>query len=410
MTDRGLPIVDGAPACPFVAFEDDRDERATSPDHRHRCYAEARPAPRALAHQEAYCLASSFPVCPTFQDWARREAANARQAHGGDSGATADDAPRRNPPREWSAPPPWAGGPVVPGYGGDDDDDDPDAPDFLAGRTRPELGLAGSAGDRVAIAGGGAEDDREARARDVGTARDEEQGGRDAAAAGAAMAGAAAGPPRESVPRPTPSGDRAAEALDDAVDDYDDFGERLDDRRDADRDRDDDRRKGGRDGRAPVGDSRGSRPVPGSEAPSWERPRRYEAYPTLKTPVRMPALSRVAVGALLLLVAAAVLFLLPSVFLGGSGGKPGTGGATTSAPSAVASGSAAPSVSVAPTPRVYVVAPGDSLGKIAKKFGLTVDQILAANKQITDANKIAIGDKIVIPSAEASAPEDSAAP
>jgi len=78
MTDRGLPIVDGAPACPFVAFEDDRDARATSPDHRHRCYAEPRPAPRALAHQEAYCLSSAFPVCPTFQDWARREAARSR--------------------------------------------------------------------------------------------------------------------------------------------------------------------------------------------------------------------------------------------------------------------------------------------------------------------------------------------
>src|SRR5215470_4865226 len=78
MTERGLPIVGGAPACPFVAFEDDRDERATSPDHRHRCYAEATPAPRALAHQEAYCLASAFPVCPTFQDWARREAARTR--------------------------------------------------------------------------------------------------------------------------------------------------------------------------------------------------------------------------------------------------------------------------------------------------------------------------------------------
>src|SRR5438105_13116877 len=78
MTERGLPIVDGPVACPFVAFADDRDERATSPDHRHRCYAEATPAPRALAHQEAYCLASAFPVCPTFQDWARREAARAR--------------------------------------------------------------------------------------------------------------------------------------------------------------------------------------------------------------------------------------------------------------------------------------------------------------------------------------------
>src|SRR5215210_4942895 len=78
MTERGLPIADGAPACPFVAFEDDRDERAASPDHRHRCYAESEPAPRALAHQEAYCLSSAFPVCPTFQEWARREAAHTR--------------------------------------------------------------------------------------------------------------------------------------------------------------------------------------------------------------------------------------------------------------------------------------------------------------------------------------------
>ena len=78
MTERGLPAVGSAPACPFVAFEDDRDTRSTSPDHRHRCYAEPVPAPRAAAHQEAYCLSSAFPVCPTFQDWARREAAHAR--------------------------------------------------------------------------------------------------------------------------------------------------------------------------------------------------------------------------------------------------------------------------------------------------------------------------------------------
>src|SRR5262245_13148762 len=79
MSDRGLPG-DGPPACPFIAFEDERDERSSSPDHRHRCFAEVTPAPRALAHQEAYCLSSAFPVCPTFQDWARREAAQARAA------------------------------------------------------------------------------------------------------------------------------------------------------------------------------------------------------------------------------------------------------------------------------------------------------------------------------------------
>src|SRR4051812_22828765 len=118
MTERGLPIVDGAPACPFVAFDDDRDERATSPDHRHRCYAEAEPAPRALAHQEAYCLSSAFPVCPTFQDWARREAARARN---GDLPPDDDREPfspplvadrpaRRSGDRAWSSPPPWTGG------------------------------------------------------------------------------------------------------------------------------------------------------------------------------------------------------------------------------------------------------------------------------------------------------------
>src|SRR4051812_42961297 len=117
MTDRGLPIVDGAPACPFVAFEDDRDERASSPDHRHRCYAEPRPAPRALAHQEAYCLSSAFPVCPTFQDWARREAARsradgARASEAAMAAADATDQPQRNPRRNWAAPPPWTGGPT----------------------------------------------------------------------------------------------------------------------------------------------------------------------------------------------------------------------------------------------------------------------------------------------------------
>ena len=84
--------MDGAPACPFVAFGDDRDGRSTSPDHRHRCFAESPPAPRAVAHQEAYCLSSAFPVCPTFQDWARREAAHARGA-----GVPAETAPSAVP-------------------------------------------------------------------------------------------------------------------------------------------------------------------------------------------------------------------------------------------------------------------------------------------------------------------------
>ena len=105
MTERGLPSMDGAPACPFVAFGDDRDGRSTSPDHRHRCFAESPPAPRAVAHQEAYCLSSAFPVCPTFQDWARREAAHARGA-----GVPAETAPSAVPAAD-SADDPYDDGP-----------------------------------------------------------------------------------------------------------------------------------------------------------------------------------------------------------------------------------------------------------------------------------------------------------
>ena len=78
MTDRGSPQAVGAPACPFVAFEDERDERSDLPDHRHRCYAVPRPESRAFAHQESYCLSPNFAACPIFQDWARREAARSR--------------------------------------------------------------------------------------------------------------------------------------------------------------------------------------------------------------------------------------------------------------------------------------------------------------------------------------------
>jgi len=176
MTERGLPIADGAPACPFVAFEDDRDERSTSPDHRHRCYAESKPAPRALAHQEAYCLSSAFPVCPTFQDWARREAARSRQEPPKSStsmDAVAAGSQERNPPRNWSAPPPWLSRSgdkeSAEGTLWDDDEDELESDETEeeaaspAARTpEPEVprrgrGLSGSFADRIAADGDEAE-------------------------------------------------------------------------------------------------------------------------------------------------------------------------------------------------------------------------------------------------------------
>ena len=174
--------MDGAPACPFVAFGDDRDGRSTSPDHRHRCFAESPPAPRAVAHQEAYCLSSAFPVCPTFQDWARREAAHARGA-----GDRSRDRPERRPRRRaWTTAAmtmarrrrpirrirPFGGthrgtgprrhrGPPVPPerralpvrrapVGVRAGSPEPSASEFLDSRSVEGQGLAGSAADRLA--------------------------------------------------------------------------------------------------------------------------------------------------------------------------------------------------------------------------------------------------------------------
>lgn len=45
----------------------------------------------------------------------------------------------------------------------------------------------------------------------------------------------------------------------------------------------------------------------------------------------------------------------------------------------------------------YTVRPGDILSTIAQRFGVTVQQILAVNPQITDPNVIFVGQRICIP-------------
>jgi nucleoid-associated protein YgaU len=74
------PLDGGPSACPFVAFEDDRDHRSDAPDYRHRCFAAPEPEPRAFPHQERYCLSDGFAACPIFLDWARQEAAGVKSA------------------------------------------------------------------------------------------------------------------------------------------------------------------------------------------------------------------------------------------------------------------------------------------------------------------------------------------
>lgn len=427
MTERSAPEA-GAIACPFVAFVDDRDERADVPDHRHRCYAEIRPAPRALAHQGAFCLSAGFAACPTFQDWARREAARARAAgpgtevaarsaaippdgpiddpgddgppdvddgqgerevdpydadarqdhderlvpsdDGDDGGGLEDDRfddrASRNPHRDWAAPPPW----VDPGDA--PDGPEPIAPGFLASRP----GAGPDPGDLAP-----------------------------------SPAGLSASRWLQEVPSPrTPDGPSPAARLDD-----DELERALAEDR-ANRERAAAKAGIG----ATASSSRAARRAtaqatppkvsaarrgPISIGPAWERPRRFEAYPTLKTRIRLPAIPRVGVAALALVLAAIVLLALPSILtnLGGGGGA-----VVTPRPSVEPSVSTAPTEAPAATPKTYIVKSGDTLLKIAKKFGLSVDQLLAANKQIKNANKIAVGDELTIPVAAPSEGIDGA--
>ncbi len=384
MTDRGLPIVNGAPACPFVAFEEDRDGRALAPDHRHRCFAEPSPSPRALAHQEAYCLSSAFPVCPAFQDWARREAAAARPGSA-ETRAPRDDTPRptpvsvplpprdrdprhapgpdapsplpprRNPPRDWAAPPPWSAG--DPGREPADDRSryaPPTAGASAAGSAwgAASQGLAGSAADRLA----GPDPDAPVPPRASGYAPPPANGGD----APDRVSGS-----RDHVRRPP------------AEDPSDLFG------------------------------------------PAWERPHRYEAYPSLRTRVGLPNLGggipRLGVAVIALVLAALALFFVGPMLLG-IGGKDGGSGADATPGATASEVTPTPEVTEvpAPTPQTYVVAKNDTVSKIAKRFGVTVEQLLTANPQVKNPDKIKIGDELTIPVPEPEgvpdAGEGSAAP
>ncbi len=349
--------------CPFLAYEDERDFRASVPHHRHRCFADSPPGPRALAHQAAYCLTSAFAGCPTFVDWARREAAPARDvvppsrtlrdapaARGAalPAAAVVESIERGAPPtltpaspavppqaaepplaEDWAASPAWAppARPVTPAELDVAEDgegeapgqaslgmlDEPEPPAFLAGRTLDD-------GRPVAY---------------------------------------------QQVARPLTH-------------------------------------------RAPVGHAglgaehqtdmeRASDPA----APPWERPRRKDAYPTLRTRAGFrpggKGVPRLAAWAAILGIALVIVFAAPFVFRGLVGG--GTDGGPSPSPSTLASPTAEPTPTPEPvaTPLVYTVKSGDTLSKIATKYNVTIDQILEANPAITNPNRIAPGDKITIP-------------
>jgi len=114
----------------------------------------------------------------------------------------------------------------------------------------------------------------------------------------------------------------------------------------------------------------------------------------------LPNLSRIVGLAAILALAALALFFLPGLFgFGGrSGGSSGVATPGPSASAAPATATPAPTPVPAPTAQQYTIKQGDTLSKVAKRFGLTLDQLLAANTEtIKNADKIAIGDVINIP-------------
>ena len=115
---------------------------------------------------------------------------------------------------------------------------------------------------------------------------------------------------------------------------------------------------------------------------------------TPRVPAHQHLWSRPIAG--LALVAAAAL-------LGacGSATTPVSSPSITASPTPAPPSITVPSATPSPPLQTYVVAKGDTFSKIARRFGVTVEELLAANPSLKNPNKISIGDGIVIPTPSA---------
>jgi len=429
VTDRAPLPVEGAGTCPFLGLDADRDLQAKVPDRRHRCYAEIAPAPRAMAHQQHYCLTPSFPACPTFQDWARREAvrlaalttsgaekhrpgedqerspdvAEATQVETEAAGLWDAEPPAAGRSRDWTAPPPWVEA-AEPGR---------TARPSTAAATTAAIGAAGIA----AVGAGTAEAAGAAGVGAAGSSVGAQPGATtpgapapvQARSSGAAATHpvadedeAVAPPPfladRPSTPRAAPgtTGPTAAPLPSDTA------GSRpsqassgLGAGAAAGASAASASSSGGIAGARPAASRARPRQVRDASTPAWETPRRVEAYPSLRTRVGFPDVPRLGIYAAALAIAAVALFLLPTFFAGGGSSGPRATAMATSNPAPSATPAPTP-VPVA-TPQVYVVVAGDTLSRIAARFGTTVAAIMKANPQMKNPDSLQIGDQVTIP-------------
>jgi LysM repeat protein len=300
---------EGHAACPFVAFEDDRDHRSESPDYQHRCFATPEPEPRALPHQERFCLSASFAACPIFLDWARAEAAGVADKSAAATGAgsgTAAPAPSRPQPKTATQ-----------------------TPAFLAtGRTTPAESTP-----------------RTSHSADPGSG----------------LWGFEGAPRRTVSPAQAPA-------------------------------------------KVPVPDHSSpaySMARRGPTRPDWENPPRFDNFPRLRARSDRNNNQPLLLAALAVAAVLVGLIVVPEL-------TSNSGAGPTASVSMLPSG-VTPTPEVTPTPTVeptaafvvYTVKAGDTLNKIATKYGITVEMIIAANKgtqyEITDQNKILVGQKMFIP-------------
>jgi LysM repeat protein len=350
-------------ACPFVALDSDRDRRAEAPDSRHRCYAEPVPAPRALSHQKAFCLSADFPGCPIFKDWAVRAAASPMPANPGRqaepeqiellpaAGVAAaaggfEPEPAMPEPEPVLAEPEPVAAEQEPGIV-----DEP-APSFLASR----LGDDPSAGR----AEGAADDPAEAPVPAFLAARSDQ--------------------PRPPVAPPPPPVEPIASVAGEPTIEH--------------------------------------RPVERDEiVPSWERDPHFATSRDNRLASLLSRATTLLLVLALLALAAMAVVLAPGLIPAGGGQSQPAGAvsptpATGQSPGQSGPAEQSPAASVVPSIEPsggpigdsYTIKSGDNLCNVSKALGLSYQQLVGANPQITNPNKIKVGQVLTVPSSDFTPP------
>ena len=439
MAARGSSFEAGANACPFVALELDRDRRSDRPDYRHRCYAEQVPAPRTVAHQERYCLSPNFSGCPIFQAWAVRAAARPVPIPGGVSASARGAEPAHEIEASYEAGPgvtevaPAAFGapPVSPvaAIGADEFDieepplpEPPPAeptmteqppparnetwPDSMGAPIVPPLEPLQPGAPRqtdttwsAAVSGGPSPAQEQLSVFDGPVAPTlPVEPLAPAPTFASTLPDEPLTPPAEPATAP-----HASPAYDDGPDDSPSVPAFL----------------AGRSQRPRATPVRAEPVDRGDLVPSWELDGRFGAEPSAR---QAPGADRGGMGNVLTAVAVVIIIglgilavlLIPGV-LGGGGSQPTR--RPTNIPTIRTSAQATtvavvPTATVTPTPTeaqptaeptpeaspiLYRVKRGDSLERIARRNGTTVQAILDANPQIPGADAIQVGQVIVLP-------------